>query len=565
MSNIIKELQISEKLAILLLILFSVFVFLPVLIFGFPQGNSDIIHHLQISNAYYESLKNGILYPDWVATENNGYGSITVRFYPPLTQYIWAIFRLIFGSWFLAGFLFFVFWSFIGGLGIYRLAKDILGNQVQALAAAFLFIFAPYHLNQFYNSFLFSEFVSLSIFPFLFLFTRRVCKDGKMRDVLWFTVSLTLFILSNLPQVIIGAVIIGFYILFFLKKENFLRISGQFLVSGVLALICSSFYWVRMLLEKEWIKINFDIPDAEYQFYNNYLLSDFTIHENGLEFASLIFAVLLILTALAIIVSKSFKSIRTNNETRGFFYLFIFSSVMMLNFSYPIWNNLTFLQRAQFPWRFLSANTICFCLLFAYCLGYAFFSNFKQKRPILMLLVGLMLIYATFSIKQVALGAAVVDSKGFETMAAESAQAPTLPQWWTIWTQPDQFKNQTLISAGNRHAETQLWEATSRNFTVEKGEATETRIATQYYPHWKVSVNGEMVETLPAKDGAISFHLPEKESLVEMNFVEPQSSLLSRKVSIAGVLLVAILLLGQVFLSLFSFTKAGSYGISKNK
>ncbi|HJS50865.1 MAG TPA: hypothetical protein VJ781_03110, partial [Pyrinomonadaceae bacterium] len=58
-----------------LIFLVSASVILPVLFWGCPIGTGDFTHHIQITTAYFDSMQNGVLIPDWVFRENNGYGA----------------------------------------------------------------------------------------------------------------------------------------------------------------------------------------------------------------------------------------------------------------------------------------------------------------------------------------------------------------------------------------------------------------------------------------------------------------------------------------------------------
>src|SRR4030095_2636110 len=132
------RIQISD---ISLILCVSSLVILPILLWGGPVGTGDFTHHIQIANAYFESIREGVMVPDWVFRENQGYGAVTVRFYPPLLHYSLAAFRLMLGSWHIAFFATFTFWSFIGGLAAFLWMREIQGSRGQALAAAFLFSF----------------------------------------------------------------------------------------------------------------------------------------------------------------------------------------------------------------------------------------------------------------------------------------------------------------------------------------------------------------------------------------------------------------------------------------
>src|SRR6185436_17003952 len=156
------------------LLLVSLAFLSPILLIGLPVGSPDLFHHMTIANAWANAFQDGYLIPNWVYAENNGYGAVTVRFYPPLIHITLAFFKLVFRDWGFAVFAGFLFWSVVGSLGVYIWTKDVINSRKAALVAASIFVFTPYHVNQFYHGFFWGEFVSLSVAPFCFYFVRRL-------------------------------------------------------------------------------------------------------------------------------------------------------------------------------------------------------------------------------------------------------------------------------------------------------------------------------------------------------------------------------------------------------
>ncbi len=532
---------------ILFILAVSFLIISPVIFNGVPFGTADFGHHLQISEAFYDSLKHGQIIPDWIFEENNGYGAVTVRFYPPLLHFSLAIFRFITGDWRLAIYFGFVFWSFVGGLGIYVWTRDFFDNRWQATVAAVLFILAPYHLNQFYNSFMWGEFAALSVLPFGFYYAEKVCSRRRISDIAGFGVSLSLLVLSNLPQTVIGAIVIGIYICLHLEKSRIysqiFKLSSSFLI----ALMCSSFYLVRVIYEMSWINISQPNSDPDYDFHNHFLLDNFSFDGRGVWFASLIFAILIFLIVLALTVSGKMKIAAQDKNIRNILILIFLSVLMMLPTSRLIWENISFLQKIQFPWRFLSILTIGASIVLAFCSSFVNGENLRSKRPLIILLVGAILIYLTFSVKQVALGALFLEPQEFAAFAEKSVSAKGLPHWLPVWANEKTFDSPLKVSAGERVVAINQWDYQAHSFSVAAGKPLSARIGILYYPHWRAKVNGVDAETYAANDGALTLDLPAEESQVELYFAEPEDSLISRKISIFGLIIVLLLCFYQKF------------------
>jgi len=516
---------------IALIFLAATLVVFPILYWGVPVGTGDFTHHIQIASAYFESIQNGVLIPDWVLRENHGYGAVTVRFYPPLFHCSLAAFKLIFGTWHFAFFATLTFWSFVGGLGVFVWMRDIQGSRGLALASASLFSLAPYHLNQLYNSSMLGEFVAVSILPFCFLFARRICIGGRIPNVLGFAISLALLILSNLPQTIIGILCIGLYVLFYLSRENVFRALTSLIVAGVLGLALSSFYWIRMVTEMSWISVSHSSGDPAYDYKNHFLLNGLGLDAQGAWFASLMFVGSVVIVIGALIVTGKYRDLFGSKDLLSVGTLFIFASFMLLPISKPIWDNVDLLQRIQFPWRFLSVISLASSMLLAWAIGSVNAETWRSKRPVVLVLSGMVLILATFSFKQVILAATYMEPHEFNNFPERVETDVGLEHFRPVWSNDQTFKTQDLVVAGNRGISIRQWDGPDREFIVSEGEPMTARIAVLYYPHWRALINGQSVP-VKSVDGALSIDLPSISSEVKLAFVEPSYSLASRYVSL---------------------------------
>src|SRR5688572_7363974 len=514
-----------------LIFLVSASVILPVLFWGCPIGTGDFTHHIQITTAYFDSMQNGVLIPDWVFRENNGYGAVTVRFYPPLFHYSLATFRFILGTWHLAIFATFAFWSFIGGLGIFLWIREIQGSRWQALAGSLLFSLVPYHLNQLYNSSMLGEFVALSILPFCFLFTRRICLFGGVPNVIGLSISFALLMLSSLPQAILGTICIGLYVLFFISKKNLLRTAVSLVIACSLGLALGAFYCVRMLTEMSWIVVAQPSGDPAYDYNNHFLLNGLGLDAQGTWFASLMFVGSTAIVIGALIVTRRYRELLGSRDLLSITSLSLFAGLMLLPISKPIWDNVPLLQRIQFPWRFLSVISLAISLLLAWTFRSINIETWRTKRPTFLVLSGLVLILATFSLKQVIFAATYIEPSEFNSYPERIETTVGLEHFRPAWSNDQTFKVQELIGAGGREVSIRQWNGPNREAVVSEGEPGTARFAILYYPHWKATVNGEPVQ-IRSIDGAVSVDLPPTNSVISLAFTEPLYSLASRYVSL---------------------------------
>src|SRR3954447_2054473 len=173
------SLEVTDRTASLVVLLVAVGVLVPMMRWGISSGG-DLANHYRFAQPFYESIRNGRLYPGWLAESNYGFGDARFRFYPPGLYYLMALFRLMSG-WYGASMLTFVTLSMLGGAGAYFWARQSHSATV-AMWAGVLYSLAPYHLNQIYQASLLSEYAACSVLPFVFAFVVRVCRRRSAAD-----------------------------------------------------------------------------------------------------------------------------------------------------------------------------------------------------------------------------------------------------------------------------------------------------------------------------------------------------------------------------------------------
>ena len=524
----------------------SVACYAPVLILGVPTGTSDLQHHISIANAYYDSFGRGHLISDWIFYENNGYGAVTTRFYPPLAHITLAFFQILVSEWQIAIFAAFALWSFVGSLGVYLWVNDLFGSRRASLAAAAIFAIAPYHVNQFYHSFMWAKFVALSVMPFCFLFLRRLMREPGIAGALAFGTSLAFLILSNIPQTLVAVISLGVYGLSLVKRETTVRSTVLAIGAGILSLCLTSFFWVRLTFEIDWLKIAQPNTDPWYDFRNNFLLMTFGYDDHYLWFANLILMLSLTILVAVLFASGSVRTFLASRDQIAVLIVFLLSIMLMTMVSRPIWEYIPALQRIQFPWRFLSVMSVCFSVLFGYFAAFISRESWHSRRPAVLIVLGSALILVTFTIKQDILAAQFVGSRTFDSSVAIWKGSIGLDHWHPVWVRTSTFSSTEKVSGmQGREYSIQQWDEDGRKIAIGPGEHSTARMGILYYPHWSVSINGTPVPTSEV-NGALAFDVPSSAANIGLEFVEPAYSLNSRKLSLAAwiLLLFAVAFVG---------------------
>lgn len=528
----------TEKFYLLVIGLVACAVMLPVLFVGLPYGY-DLPHHYQCAATFYESILSGDLYPSWSLNRNFGFGGMETRLYPPVSHYALALFYLLSGDWHIASWLALTFFAFVGGLGVYFWAREYMPAG-QAVFAGCIYNLLPYHLNQIYNTFFYAEFVGSCVLPFAFVFISRVCRRGRAVDVAGLAVSFAVLILTHLPLTVIGAICFTIYGLSRLKREKLISRILKLAAGGFLGLAASSFFWIKVVQEKDLLAKTLNYPDPWLDYRFHFLLTPLQTFEGELltriyETATLWYDLMfLCAVVLALVCTIPFllEKSRPYHFLRSVWILFGAAVFLAVPFSRVIWDNFPLLQEVQFPWRWLAIVSLAASVLSA---GYldrlsAWFRD-RRRRPFALLICGAVFAVITFSLSQIVRQAPFIAKAAVAPMMEANFRDKGFTFWWTIWTKEEAFENKEKAGAGNRSIDITKWTATEREVQVFEGEPTNVRIATFYHPNWKAAVNDVPVEIKPDLQGAVGIPVSGDKSNVRLFFQETRAARGGRLIS----------------------------------
>lgn len=547
----------------------AVVLMLPILVFGIPSGN-DLPQHFQFAQAYYDSLTGGDGFPNWSARENFGYGSIGIRFYPPLSYYVLAFARMISGNWFDAAWLAFTFWMVLGCVGVYFWARWWMPPKMSALAGAFYAII-PYHLNQLYISFVYADFAGAAILPFCFAFQTRVFKRGKKSDVLGLAVFYALLVLTHLPSAIIGSMSLAVYALILLEKKKAFRQLASSAAAAFLGLAASSYYWLAMVIEMGWLNHATEKYQSGHYYFGNrffpmYLSGTIKDNKDNLILSDIITSFCLLFLASAAVYffyqkTENFGDGRAAQIFRFVLPLGLFAVFMATPLSYPVWKILTPLQKIQFPMRWMALVSMCGAIVTAATAYFLLKGEFLKKRSWIYASMIFLALFFIIDFTYMLYPSAFmpIERAQFEQDMRELPDKPNYVFWWAIWSKEDALKIKEKVLSGGRAVEIADWNPEQRSFTVEAGAPVSARIATFYYPRWKAEVNGRPVEPEKDENGALLIPLPAERSTVRLYFEEPSIVRASSLVSFLAWLFIVgsglFLTAGAVFAARRPFEK----------
>lgn len=531
----------------------AVIVMLPIAIWGIPSG-ADLPQHFQFAQTYYDALINGDGFPNWSAKENSGYGSVGIRFYPPLAYYVLAFARLFAGNWFDAAWLTFAFWMVLSCVGVYFWARWRLSANESAIAAIFYAI-APYHLSQLYTSFVYADFAGAAILPFCFAFLTRVLEREKKSDVLGLAIAYAVLVLTHLPTTITGSLALAVFAFLLLEKGKKFRQIIKASAGIALGLAASAFYWFRMVSEMSWLNHATEKYSSGHYYFANRFFPLYFHAIAGDYKADFILSDIITSLCLLFLVSpvvylfyrktKDAEISRESDVFRTVLPLGLLAFLMITPLSYPIWKILTPLQKIQFPMRWMAIVSMCGAVVTAAAVHFLLKGGLLKQRSwayISVIFVSLFLLLNFVYIWYPSAFVPIAREK-FEDDMRKLPEQENYVFWWSVWSKPKAISTSEKVLAENREVMIADWKSEERIFTVAGGEPTPARIATFYYPRWKATVNGNPVNPEMDEDGALLIPIPAEKSTVRIFFQEPLGIRIASLCSIAAWLFIMIIFL----------------------
>ncbi len=532
---------------LLCLLVFAFVVMSAIPLFGIPDGR-DLSQHLQFAITYYDAIRAGDFFPGWGANENLGFGSVGIRFYPPLTYYLLALTRMVTGNWFDATWINFFFWMFIGSTGVYYWSKEWLSSNY-ALLAAMIYVAAPYHLSQIYQLMLVAEFAAAGILPFCFLFATRVCRRGRISDVLLLGTSFALLILTHIPTTIIGSIGLLFYSLAMIERSRLGSTLLKLSVSVSLAALATSFHWIKIVTEMLWLNHNGPQYTSGFYDYHAYLFPMIIgAGETYSQRLLALFDITIVLTIILIIpVFISIFAVRRGDSDDGN-YLKIFRSLaitgtvslfLLSKLSTPLWESFSILQKLQFPWRWLSVATLVGSLAFAISISFLLKRFGNQNKVILYAALCILILVGLFDLTQNVMLSAPISRAKFEAKVAGWKNEGGCQCWWPKSASHKALAQKQRVEATGRDVNIQDWNKETRGFEVGDGNPADAHIATFFYPYWEARIDAQNVPIRMGENGEIVIPISRGSHKVVLEFREPPIVDLALVVSIVTWLLLA--------------------------
>ncbi len=331
-----------------------------------------------------------------------GYGQPMFNYYSVFPYYLGMIPRL-FGVQLVDTVKILFFLSlFVSGIFTYLLASSFF-TPLAALAAAFAYMFAPYHALDIFVRGAMSESWGLALVPGVLYFIFRLSRKPDYSNLLGFSLVTAAFLTSHhLTTIINLPLFIIFSTLLFITSKNKISFLKYLIISCLLAFGLSAFFTLPVIFERNLIQqqsmtMDYYTYSAHFTTLNQLFINRHWGYgpskfggDDDLSFAfGIIQTISLIITPLTLFFYLKRRQINRLIVVGIAFIFCLFSLFMTHNKSTFIWQLIPVLTYIQFPWRFLGMSILTSSILIA---GIVDVIKFKKFTLGILLCLGLLFI-----------------------------------------------------------------------------------------------------------------------------------------------------------------------------
>lgn len=310
----------------------------------------------------------------WVPDMGFGNGYPLFNYYGVPPYYLGAVLSFAFG-YIGAAKILFIIPLLLGGFAMYLLGKELFG-KIAGLAAAVLFVLVPYRSVDIYVRGDVTESFAIALAPLIFYLYLKLIRNPSIKNLVGATVVFGLFLITHNVMSLFFVPVLFLWILYWLVVGK-LKNLKVILISLALGIGLSAFFVLPAFFEKDLVQVEslktltFDFR-ANYVTLNQLFLSRFWGYgasvwgpDDGMSFQVGWPHWWLAFISVPVTLVLFFRKNKRNLATLLSFLLivFLFSVFMTHNRSTFIWEKISIIQFAQFPWRFLSLSIFAVSLI----------------------------------------------------------------------------------------------------------------------------------------------------------------------------------------------------------
>lgn len=516
--------------------------------------------HLSRNYNTIQGLKDGQFPPEIVSNFCNGFGYSWNLFYPPLSTYVAAIFRLIVPTYVGAMKLSIVVAFLVSGIAMFQFVRKVTKNSNIGLISAILYMTANYLITDVYERMAMGEVFAYMFLPILFHGLYNIFYDKGKRNYLLAIGACGILLSHNISTLMV----VGISILFVLfngkkliQKETRKQIWKHLVINAIFIILIVLFFYVPFMEQQmatEYVAMQ-EGGMATKEFVSSHALYLYQLvfgkFENGGSYAldQGIDNEMFLSIGLPILVPLLFTPVvikKISQEKRPLYWFVLILGILtslMATTIFP-WSKMpNIILLIQFPWRMLMLSTFLLSIIAGINIGKCI-ENLTIEKLLVVVLVTLMysgqyISYVTqfdINFDESYLG----KTEKIEELAGGNKYCSSF-EYLPVKAKTEYTKNRedgVIIISGNAKIENEKKENNDMTFEVkEVQEETKLELPYIYYLGYQITFKGEKIEYEESEHGFIQISIPkEQEGEVKISYEGTFLSKIATAISIIGVI-----------------------------
>lgn len=455
----------------------------------------DMIHthdgpvHLARIAAYYKELSYGQILPRWASELNYGYGMPLFNFMYHL-PYLIASVPVMFSLGLVTAFKLTLLVSFlVSGVGMFLFARKFFDNVHQAYLVTILYQFAPFHLVELVVRGSIGEAYTYSFLPFVLLGILLVFEKPTFTRVVLTALLAALLILSHNA---ISLVTFGIAILFVLwfAPDFKGRLTG--LMALTIGLGLTAFYWLPAVLERKYTYGDLfmrTMYQSHFPPLLHFVIPNFTnaanLQTGGITVFLGLVQIIAVLTTLFLLISKKIHDSRKRSVATFALMIIGTSFFFMQPISAWLWERIPTLRMFQFPWRFLAVTGLGTALL-----GWVLVPQQKRIRTTIVVGLCAISVFSTIVFWRPPLGQDKIVESDYWNFPLNTTYFGETDLIWSEGPAKSYPKAPFELIEGTGEIKDPYKKSIRHAFTIEAKTPVRILDHTQYFPGWRVYVDG---------------------------------------------------------------------------
>jgi len=551
---------------------------------GLPLTHDGQDHVARVAS-FYQNLLDGNIIPRWAGNLNWGYGHPILIFLYPLPSYTASLFHFLGFSLIDSTKIVFGFAFLLSGLTMYLWTKNLFGSHA-GIVAGILYMFAPYRFVDLYVRGALGEHVAFIFPPLIFYFMYRIYQSfrhsgesrlnrddsristsvrdsGQARMTInnWYLIggslSLAGLLLSHNAISLMFFPLIFLYVIYlsFTSEESrslprHLRggVAPAAHLGGVISMVLlgfglAAFFWLPAFFEGKYTLRDI-VTAGEYSSrfvrLEQFFYGPWSFGGTG-QF-SVQLGIVYWMIVVGSVVLLFFK--KTAKEHKKFIVgllLIVFVALfLMISQSSNLWQNISLLQKFQFPWRLLSVVVFSSSVLGALVVS-AVPKNHKKY------VVGIVIFMILFFSKDYihAKGYLYKEDSFFSGIYNGTTDTGESSPIWSVRFMEKKPKAHIQVISGEAVIKELSRKSTVHVYGIDATEKSRILENTLYFPGWEVYMDGMIVKDVefqdPANRGLMTFFVEEGKHNVEIKFGETKLRLFADMISATSLVVIIFL------------------------